>query len=339
MFVFFLIILLVGVIGLIVGVSSWIKSKDNPRTSYGFSTTRLTAIWALAIGAVLTLVGAILFITTIVFSQGVGEAKVIISPSGEVVSSKVDPGWGTKAPWDNVVDFDLFQQQVLFAGGTDQAPSYSGGTVNGAEITASVSGGAQAFVDASLVYSIDADKVVDIYEKYRSQERFTQQIIVPSILSAVRDVPSAYTPVQFRGEKRGEATDGILASADQKLAPYGVQVNTVNLQDIRFTDQVEQSIKDVEVAQQKEQTAEAELRATQVSAQAQVVEAQAAADAARIQAQGIADANNTLNASLTPQVLQQKYLDAISKGTTFVVPEGSTPFIQTPGAAAPTPTQ
>ena len=45
-------------------------------------------------------------------------------------------------------------------------------------------------------------------------------------------------------------------------------------------------------------------------------------------AQGTAEANRLLTQSLTPEVLTNKYLEAIKNGTTFVVPEGSTPFVQ-----------
>ncbi len=73
----------------------------------------------------------------------------------------------------------------------------------------------------------------------------------------------------------------------------------------------------MEVAQQHEAEAEADLRVTQVSAQARVVEAQAEADA-----------NRLLSELLTPQVLEQRRIEAMREGTVFVVPEGATPLVQ-----------
>ncbi len=69
-----------------------------------------------------------------------------------------------------------------------------------------------------------------MFKKYRSQDSFTKQVIEPVILSVVRDIPSSYTPVEFRGDKRGEAQSAMLNAA---LEPYGVEVN---LQNITFTD-------------------------------------------------------------------------------------------------------
>lgn len=274
-------------------------------------------IWGVVTGV--ALIGAVIFgLSSTVYTQGVGEAKVITNVDGTIAGEKLDPGFGVKAPWQSAVDFDIFQQEVLYAGKKGEAPTYSGGEVNGAEVTAAVKRGAQAFIDISVVYSLDPEVVTETYKDYRSQERFTRQVIIPSILSSLRDVPSAYTPVEFRGEKRGEATEKLLSAMNAKLDKYGVDVSNVNLQDIRYTEQVEDSIKAVEVAQQKEETAQAELRATEVSAQAQIIEATAAADANRI-----------LSASLTEQILQARYIEALKKGTVYVVPEGSTPLVQT----------
>ena len=260
---------------------------------------------------------------TSLYSQGVGSAKVLIDAGGKVVGYDDTPGWSAKAPWHSISNWDLFDQTVTFGGGKDGAPSYTGGDVAGQEVTATVAGGAQANVDVQVTYSLDGSKVADLYSQYRTQERFTKQIVVPSILSTIRDIPSSYKPVDFRGASRGEADQRIEDALNEALGEYGITVTLVALQDIRFTDEVEASIKNVEVAQQKEAEAQANLRATEVSAQAQVVEAQAQADANRI-----------LSESLTPELLQQRYLDTLQQvgksGNLVIVPEGSTPFVQAP---------
>jgi regulator of protease activity HflC (stomatin/prohibitin superfamily) len=56
------------------------------------------------------------------------------------------------------------------------------------------------------------------------------------------------------------------------------------------------------VANQKQQKAQADLRAAETAAQQKVVEAQAESDA-----------NGILSASLTPQVLEQRRIDALLK--------------------------
>lgn len=284
-----------------------------------------------ALGAVL---GVVLVGASIVYTQSVGQARVIINLGGTVAGTNDEPGFGFKAPWQRTSDWDLFAQTATYAGNQDGTPSYTGGEINGYEVTSSVSGGAQTNFDLSVTYNLSGDGVEDLYHDYRSQERFTKQVVEPKILAVVRDVPTAYKPVDFRGEQRGAATQDMLDDLNTALNGYGVTVTLVNLQNITFTDEVEQSIKNVEVAQQKEAEAQANLRAAEVDAQQQVVRAQAEADAAVASATGQAEANRLLSESLSPQVLQQRYIDALAAGTVFVVPEGSTPLVQVPSGPA-----
>jgi regulator of protease activity HflC (stomatin/prohibitin superfamily) len=309
--VLFIIGLILGLIGIIAIVGA-VAANDTGSKRLG------------ALVGVITIVLAIVAIFLSSFYRvSQGEAKVVVNYDGTVASQVTTPGAGFKAPWQKFIDFDTFSQTATYAGGGDGAPSYTNGKVNGGEVTVSVKGGAQGNVDLQVTYSLDPEKVTDIYKQFRSQENFTSQIVNNQILSTFRDVPSAYSPVEFRGEKRGEATEKATADLQKKLDSYGVTINQIAIQDIRYTDTVEESIKAVEVAQQKEEQAQADLRATEVSAQAQVVEAQAQADA-----------NKILNANpLSDTSIQQKYVEALREsgknGGLFIVPEGTTPLLNT----------
>lgn len=278
--------------------------------------------WHRLIAGVLTLTSVVIFLFSTLYTQSVGEAKVIVNVDGTIAGEKLVPGWGFKAPWQDSVDWDLFAQQATYAGNSESGtPSYTGGEVNGYEITTAVAGGAQVNFDLSVTYSLDADLVTELYEEFRSQERFTSQIVNQQILSVTRDIPSQYTPVEFRGEKRGEATVSMQEALNASLGKYGIEISVVNLQNIRYTEEVEVSIKNVEVAQQKEEEALANLRATEVSAQAQIVEAEAEAKANALRA-----------ASITPELIELNrvaaLLEAAKNGSLIVVPDGSSPLIQ-----------
>jgi len=264
--------------------------------------------------AVAVIIGVVVGISSSFYTQGVGEARVLVNFDGTVAGENIEPGAGWKSPLVHFNNWDLFSQEAAYVGKGDT--NYSGGKVNGPQITTSVQNGARVDLDLSVVYSIDADKVSALYKQFKSQERFTQQVIETAIRSATRDVPSQYSAVDFRGDKRGEAQTKIGKALEDRLGKYGVKIDVVNLQEIRYSDDVEKSLKAVEVAEQGAKKAEADLRATQISAQAKVVEAQAQADA-----------NNLLTKSLSPQILQQRYIDQLGKGTVYVVPEGSTPLV------------
>lgn len=319
----FIVILLTAAIVLFV-TAARVKDRDIEIDSRRDRSQRTTRLVLRVTGGVAMVVAVVVGLFATVFPQSVGEARVIVNIDGTIAGEKLDPGWGTKLPWQSTVDFDLFAQQATYAGSqSDGTPNYTGGEVNGLEITSAVSGGAQTNFDLSVTYTLDADKVVDIYTEFRSQERFTSQIVNQQILAITRDIPSSYSPVEFRGEKRGEASVKIQEALNKSLNRYGVEVSVVNLQNIRYTDEVETSIKQVEVAQQKEEEAEANLRATEVSARAQVVEAQAEAEANRLRAE-----------SLTPQLIEANRVEALREaaknGSMIVVPDGSNPLIQVP---------
>lgn len=303
LFILAIILALIAVVAILVAVFS-----EDLR--FGAVVTTGIAIVAAAIA---------MFFATF-YANGVGEAKVLVnSVDRTVVGTVEDPGSGFRAPWTDFVEFDLFSQELVFAGDDGGAPSYSGGTVNGREITVSVggiSGGStQAQVDMTFVYSIDADAIEGIYSEYRSQERFTEQIVTRQVLSISRQVPSEYSAIEFRGSKRGEAETLILDTLNEKLGKYGVAFSAVTIQDVRFSEDVEKSLTSIEQANQKAQEAEANQRTKEVENETQVASAQAEADANRI-----------LSESLSEAVLQQRYLDTLAKlaaeGNLVVVPDG-----------------
>lgn len=322
LFIISIIIALIGAAAVFI-IKARNKSVEDDRYSDPISPWWASVFFVVAFG---------LFIGSTVYSQSVGQASVVINLGGKIAGQNLESGLATKAPWQTLNRWDLFSQSVTYAG-NEKAPDYTGGNVQGRSITTSVKGGAQADFDLSVVYSLDGNNVEDLFREYRSQERFTKQVVEPIILAVLRDVPSAYSPVNFRGENRGEAQDKMLKRLNERLNEYGVTVSVVNLQNISFTAEVEESIKAVEVAQQEQAKAEANLRATEISAQAQIVEAEAKAKAAVAEAEGQAEANDIVAKSLTEKVLQKQWIDAIraSKGT-IVVPDGSAPLINLSGA-------
>ena len=286
----------IGIIFAIITLGSLIVTAASKKGKRG-APGAVTGIAALvAVGAI----GGSMY-----FANGVGEAQVQINRfTKDVVKTVTATGAGFRSPWTDTVPFDLFSQELSYAGNGKDAPSYTGGSVSGAEVTVSVGGvnggSTQGNMDISATYSIDADEVEAIYRKYRSQERFTQQVIEKTFLSTIRTIPSDYTATEFRGVKRTEAADKMAKAMNDELNKYGVTIDFVNIQDIRYPEEVESALKQVEVANQQQQKAEADLRAAETAAKQKVVEAQAEADA-----------NRELAKSLSPEILEQRRIDAL----------------------------
>lgn len=302
---------------LVAAVSVWMLIKSEADTDGRFFGGIGTAA-GLGIGLLL------LFLATF-FTNGQGEAKVVVDTfDRHAVSTVTTPMMGFKSPFQDLEDFDLLANDLTYAGAPGNAPQYTGGKVQGAEVTVSVGGVAggstQGFTDIQVVYNVRPDAIQAIYEKYKTQPRFTQMIVEKQALNTIRQIPSQFTAVEYRGAKRGDAAQKIMDSLNQSLADDGVEVTGVTIQDVRYTAQVEGALTGLEVAAQKKQQA-------QLEADAAVTKAKGEADAKIQTAIGEATANQKLNESLTEKVLQQRYIDAISKSGTVIVTDGKSPVI------------
>lgn len=287
----------------------------------------------------LSLAGAGIVLALIFFflgffvNAGQGEAKVVLNFDQSVDRVVEGPAIQFKGAWQSTRDFDLFSQELLYAGGEDGPPSYSGGTVSGKEVTVSVGGlnggSTRANVDISVTYSLDGDKVEHIFRQYKTQERFTEQIVAKTVLATIRQVPGEYTAQEFRGQKQVEASEKITKIVNDKLEESGVTVNFVNIQRIQYSDAVETALTDIETAANAVQRAEEEQRRVEVEAETARIKAEGEAAAKIEAARGEAEANRLIAESLTPSVLQNRYIEKLGEGSIYVVPDGSTPFIGT----------
>ena len=275
-------------------------------------------------------VGLIFLFFSSFYSVGVSEGKVVINSVDKTYQRTIDQaGAGFKAPWEEFVDFNLLSLPLVYAGSADETPVYTGGKIDGAEVTVTVGGIAggstSANIDILLSYNIDSTKLQAIYTEFKSQENFTKQIVEPIVLEIIRTTPASYSAVEFRGIKRGEAGQEIMNRINERLKPYGVQIVNVSIQSIRYSTDVEQSLTNLEVAAQNKERAKLE-------ADAAVTKAKGEAQAKIEQAKGEAQSNDLLNKSLTDKVLQARWIEAIKaageKGSVIVTDGKTQPIVQ-----------
>lgn len=252
---------------------------------------------------------AALFASTF-YVQDEGQAKVLLSFDGRVVGQDVTPGADFKAPWVSLVTYDTRNQQVLFGGSADA----NGSADNGSQITIQDREGVTANIDISVRYSVDPGSVTEIYKKYQTQENFVSRFIENDIRAGVRTVPAQYGTLELLNN-RAKAEKEITEYLEARWNKQGVKVETVSLQEIRYSSDVTARFDDAQASRIKVEQARAELEATEVSAQQKIVQAEAEAEA-----------NRKLAESLTDPILKQRYLDTLStlgqSGNLVVVPEG-----------------
>lgn len=278
--------------------------------------TKRAVVWLVAAGSIL--LGVVFMFFATFYQNGVGEAKVVVNSIDKTIEYTVEtPGSGFKSPLNEFVEFDLFSQQLTFAGGGEGGPSYTGGSVSGNEITVNVGGvdggSTRANVDLVATYSLGTEEIEKIYSQFRSQERFTEQVIQKQVLSVARQIPAQYSAVEFRGTQRGEAEEAIRTTLNEKLATYGVEFTTVTIQDVRYPESVETALTQIEEANQNAQKAEADKRTAEVNAEKALIEAQGRANAQIEEARGEAEANRLRAESATPAIIELKRIEALAK--------------------------
>lgn len=289
------------------------KHNYNKKISETRSASRGLAI----IGAVFVVVAIFPFLFfSSFYAQDVGEAKVLKDWTGNLVGQDLSEGADFKAPWVDTVDFDIRNQMAAYIGnGQDD---YNGSKPNGPQITIQDKEGVSSDMDLVVIYSIKPDSVLDIYREYKNQDNFRTRLIEQDIRSVARNIPAQYNTLSLLN-KRAEVGTQIQEALVTRWEKQGVLVESVSVQEIRPPAEVKERFASAQNARIQVETAKAEADAAREKAAGEK-------DAAITRAEGESEANNIIAKSLNETILQQRYLDTLSKlaaeGNLVVVPEG-----------------
>jgi regulator of protease activity HflC (stomatin/prohibitin superfamily) len=324
MFIFGIILLLAGIASLLLARRYGARATATAAGVGGPAASARTASRvALGIGLLLLVIGLVFGISSTVYAQDAGEARVIKSFTGDIVGQTTSTGLHVKAPWDSTVNFNIRNQTVTYinpSGGSNS--DNNGGTRTGPYITVQDKDGVSENVSITVRYSIRPDSVTTIYRSFRDEESFKASFITQDVRAVVREVPNGYSTLEVL-TKRAEIESSIERALTKRWADTGVEVNSISLQEIEAPKAVTQSYAEAQQAQIDVTKQQAKLDATKVSAQQAVVTAQANARA-----------NDLLTKSLSSRVLTQHYIDALqasaASGGLIVVPNGSSPLINLP---------
>ncbi|MDH2442366.1 SPFH domain-containing protein [Amnibacterium sp. CER49] len=308
MFAAALVFIVLAVVALLAGVA--LRRRERAAAAQrGPRASR----FVLAGGGGLLGLGVLLTALSAFYAQDTGDASVVVSWTGDILGQEVAPGLHVKAPWSTVQTFNVRNQQVVFAG-KRATTDYTGGSALGPDIVVQDADGVASDIDIAVRYSIRPDQVTTIYRQFRDETNFVSQFVTQDIRSTVRDAPNDFSTLQLI-TKRVAVNDAIQRALETRWKGTGVTVDSVSLQQITPPASVSGAYAAAQEAQIKVTTEQNNLKAAQVSAQQQVVQAEAKAKA-----------NDTLNRSLTANVLKQNYIDTLSRlaasGNVVVVPEG-----------------
>ena len=314
------VVLLIGAVAMAVVISKYNKYVDahNAKVKekgYGHAERRVP----MAASAAPLALAAIAFGLGCLYAQDIGEAVVIRNFGGSLAGHTTEAGFHAKMPWQDVTSWDIRNRLINLY--RDNEYKYDNGSYDGATVTVNDQSGTKADVDVQVIYSIDADYVEQLYAEYGTQEAYVSNYVSNDVRQTVRDCAGGFSTIQLLTDRDGYAKS-IQDALAERWDGKGVIVESVQVQDVRYA----QSITD---AYANAQTAEIEKQRALNAQETAKVEA----ETKKIEAQGEADANKVLTESLTPEVLQQLYYETLksvgSSGNLVLLPEGSTPIVNT----------
>lgn len=254
-----------------------------------------------------------------IYTQDTGEVCVIRNLGGSLAGSTSEAGFHFKAPWQDVITYDVRNNLINFYGDTDY--KVDGGSYEGKQVSINDKSGASANVDIQVNYSLNPESALNLYSEYGTQESFVEKYISNDVRAVTREVSGKFDTVTML-TNRSQFTKAVQDALTKKWNKIGLTVEQVSVQDVRYPKSITDSYSQAQAAEVAKQKAQNEQETAKVQAETK-----------KIEAQGEADANAVLAQSLNDQVLQQHYIDTLKdvgkEGNLVVVPNGSTPMINT----------
>ena len=222
----------------------------------------------------------------------------IVTTFGRVESFTLEAGFHFKSPFQNVVLMDNREQKTSF-----KTQSFS------SDIQ-------QVDIDGSINFSINQATAMNLYREVGTG--YFNTLVMPRLLENTKAVFSKYTAENLVAA-RETLSRTIRDQLSAEMERYGINISSVSIENIDFTDSFTDAVEQKQVAAQKKLQAEieqeqktmetqqqAERQRITAEAQAAVkkIEADAAAYATRVQAEAEAEANQKIAASLTENLIQ-----------------------------------
>ncbi|HEY9075935.1 MAG TPA: prohibitin family protein [Anaerolineaceae bacterium] len=191
------------------------------------------------------------------------------------------------------------------------------------EILARTSDGQEIGVDASIIYSLDPTKIIQVHINWKNT--YQDNLVRAQARGIIRDAVSQFRVDEVVSTKRFDLTDMIRKKMTEKLSENGLVMVDFILRNINFSKEYAASVEQKQIAEQqaqqakfvvesKKQEAEQARQTAQGLADASVIRAQADAKARLIQAEAEAQANNLIGKSLrdNPEIIQYQYVTKLT---------------------------
>lgn len=205
-------------------------------------------------------------------------------------------------------------------------------------IAARTADGQQILIDASVMFSIDPNRVIEVHISW--QNRYNTDLVRAQARGVIRDVVSQYNVEEAVSSKRLEMSEKFREQMSKKLDDNGLVLVDFVLRNIQFSPEYAASVEQKQIAEQQSQQAKFVVESKKQEAEQARQIAQGQADAVVIQAKGAAQARIiaaeaeakalTLQAEALkdkPDLLTYTYIQKLSPNVQVMFLPNNAPFI------------
>jgi regulator of protease activity HflC (stomatin/prohibitin superfamily) len=281
----------------------------------------------------------------LVFIQPEERGVVIsaLSPDG-IRQEALQPGLRFVIPFaEQVKTYPISRQTYTMSVAPQEGAIYGDDSIR-----ARTKDGQEIFVDASVIYSIDPNKVVDLHIDW--QDRYQDEVVRPLARGIIRDVASRYGVEEIVSSKRVEMEALITTELEKKLAGNELLMTDFILRDLHFSEQYAAAVEQKQIAeqlaqqaafvvQQKKQEAEQARQTAQGQADSVVIASKGAAEARLINAEAESKALLLIAEALKdkPELLTYQYITKLSPNIQAMLLPNNAPFLFPLPEMQPTP--
>jgi regulator of protease activity HflC (stomatin/prohibitin superfamily) len=304
-------------------------------------------------GAVSIIIGTIVF-SLVLTTVSAGLVFIQADQRGVVISAVAPKGYREQALQPGLRWVIPFAENVRFYSISRQTYTMSVASAEGQlqgddSIRARTKDGQEVNVDASIIYSIDPNKIIQMHIEW--QDRYQDAVVRPLARGVIRDMASQYGIEEIVSSKRAEMVQKITDELSTKLGENNLILVDFILRDIHFTEQYAAAVEAKQIAEQnalqaeyvvaqKKQEAEQARQTAQGQADAVVIAAQGEAQAIQIKAQAQAQAWAALAEVLknNPDLLTYEYIQKIAPNIQVMYLPSGTPLLLPSSNILPTST-
>lgn len=155
-----------------------------------------------------------------------------------------------------------------------------------------------AKMQVNVKYEVSKSNAFKVYKQYKTMDALKENIIGNYAQNAMNEVCSNYNIIDLLGDKRNEIINKASEILKQNLEKEGVTLKMLTIKDLDAGKKIEKAISDEAVAKKQVETAKQKQEKARTEAETKLIEAE-----------GEANANAVKTKALTPEVLQEQWIN------------------------------